>query len=302
MKITALIENKAGNGLVCEHGLAVLIEYEGKKYLLDAGASDSFLQNALNLGINLEEIDAAILSHSHYDHSGGFEGFFKINKKANLYLQSTADELCYEKIGPISKYIGIPRNIIENYQNRLIFVKDNLEIAKGVHVIRHTTPDLDKRGKRAKMYRKENITTSFTADDFSHEQSLVFETEKGLVILNSCCHAGADTVVKEVKQIFPGKEILALIGGFHLMGIFGPKTLGMGSLKKEIEKNKNNETEKLVYESGRKKVRLLARTLEKLGVQQIYTGHCTGDPAFGILQEELGNKIHYFSTATVLEW
>ena len=76
MRITALMENTAPEGaLRCEHGLALHIEHGGKRYLLDAGATGALLDNAAALGIDLAAVDAAVLSHGHYDHAGGFPAF-----------------------------------------------------------------------------------------------------------------------------------------------------------------------------------------------------------------------------------
>lgn len=87
MKVIVLIENTSKCSLCAEHGLSVYIEYNGMKYLLDTGASDTFSANAHQLGINLADIDIAFLSHAHYDHAGGFETFFKENEKAPVYLR-----------------------------------------------------------------------------------------------------------------------------------------------------------------------------------------------------------------------
>ena len=95
MQITVLIENTSNCSLCAEHGLSVYIEYNGMNYLLDTGASDTFSKNAQELGISLADIDIAFLSHAHYDHSGGFEEFFKENSKAPVYLQGTSAENCY---------------------------------------------------------------------------------------------------------------------------------------------------------------------------------------------------------------
>ena len=139
-------------------------------------------------------------------------------------------------------------------------VSGNYEIMEGVHLIPHTTNGLQEIGKRENMYRKEN--GRWRPDDFSHEQSLVFETDEGLVIFNSCCHGGADTIIHEVENTFPGKKIVALIGGFHLF----------------------NKSETFV--------RTLAQRIKATGIQQVYTGHCTGQKAFDILKEELGDSVH----------
>ncbi|MBW9147679.1 MBL fold metallo-hydrolase [Clostridium sp. CM028] len=277
MKLTALIENKATGNLSGEHGLAVHIEYNGKQYLLDTGASNKFQNNANKLGIDLKNIDTAALSHCHYDHSGGYVGFFSENSKAKVYLQSAARELYYAKLGLIKIYNGIPRGILDTYSDRFVFVDGDYEIDEGVWLISHKTIGLAARGKKAHMYRK--TEKGFVADDFQHEQSLVFEVENGLVILNSCCHGGVDNIIEEVMETFNGKEVLAIIGGFHLMGIIGTKSM-----------------------SGKpEEVRALGKRLFDLNVKHIYTGHCTGNPAYKVLKEKLGERLQYFSTGTTVE-
>ncbi len=278
MKIIALIENKGDGSLKVEHGLAIYIEYGGRTYLLDAGSSNAFIENAKRLKVDLSKIDVGILSHAHYDHSGGYANFFDINHKANVYVRDKGCEPCYTKIGLIKKYIGIPKKTLKDYGHRFKYVSGQYEIDKGVWIIPHTTPDLEKRGKAMHMARK--VNRKFVDDDFAHEQSLVFECSDGLVILNSCSHGGVDNILKEVQATFPGKKLLAMIGGFHLMGLMGTKSVAFST----------------------EEIRALAQRVKALGVQEVYTGHCTGDPAFAILKEELGEQIQYFSTGTILEY
>ena len=278
MKLIALIENKSNNDLIAEHGLAVYIEYNKKKYLLDTGLSDNFVENAKKLDIDLENVDVAILSHNHSDHSGGYDGFFNINKKANVYVRNEVKNKCYIKIGPIKKYIGIPEGILDKYSNRFIYIDEDYKIDEGVLLISHKTENLESRGKKAHMYRM--TKNGLKPDDFKHEQSLVFETKNGLIVLNSCSHGGIDNIVKEVKNTFKGKKVFAVIGGFHLMGLKGPNSMNI--TKEEVE--------------------ALGKRLIDLGVEHIYTCHCTGDPAYKILRSTVGEKVQYFSTGTIVEF
>ena len=277
IKITALIENKAPDGLNKEHGLSVFCEYGGKSYLLDTGASDAYATNAKALGIDLSSVDIGVLSHAHYDHSGGYKSFFSLNGGAKLYLRAEARESCYLKIGPYKRYVGIPKGILKKYGDRFVFVTGNAELDDGVWLICHSTPNLSERGKRAHLYRK--TAEGLIPDDFAHEQSLVFDTPEGLVILNSCCHGGADNIVSEAKAAFPGREVAAIIGGFHLMGVRGTSTLGV----------KPGEVE------------ALGRRLLELGVKHTYVCHCTGNPANEILSRVMGESVSYFSTGTEIE-
>ena len=269
LKATVLTDNlpgktDSGEVLSGEWGLSFLIEYKGKKVLLDSGTTGLFAKNAEKLGIDLSDIDIAVLSHAHYDHAGGMEEFFGINDHAAFYLREGCACNCYKKPRLFKKYIGIPKGVPEKYKERIIYASGNMMIGEGIRLIPHSTPGLERFGEREKMLRK--VNGRWITDDFSHEQSLVFDTEKGLVIFNSCSHGGAANIIKEVKRAFPEKEAAALIGGLHL----------------------HNKTER--------EVRDFAALVKETGIPKIYTGHCTGEKAFGILQEELGDVVKYFKT------
>lgn len=260
MKATVLIDNITHNDLQKQWGLSFFIEYEGKNFLLDTGSSDLFLQNAEKLGIDLSVVDFGVLSHAHYDHSDGMGCFFGNNTKAKFLLCNGCKENCYGKRWIFSKYIGIKRGLMKKYSDRISFVEGRKEIYKGVYLLPHSTDNLELLGKKTGIYIKKN--RRLVPDNFEHEQSLIFRTQKGLVIFNSCSHGGADNIINEVSEAFPDEKIYALIGGFHL------------------------------YKASETDVRNLAQRIENTGIEKIYTGHCTGEKAFAILKNELGDKAH----------
>ena len=69
------------------------------------------------------------------------------------------------------------------------------------------------------MYRKQG--EGYVVDDFAHEQSIVIESQKGLIVFNSCSHGGIVNIVDEVHHAFPNEQVYAVVGGFHLKGIHG---------------------------------------------------------------------------------
>ena len=273
MKATVLIDNITKNELLAEWGLAFYIEYGDKNILLDTGSSNYFIENAKALGLDLEKIDFGVLSHAHYDHSNGLDGFFEINSNAPFYLRDKAIENCYDtdecEEGEYA-YIGIKQGTLEKYADRIKFVSGDCEVIPGVHLIPHKTPGLDEIGKACNMYVYEN--DQYRYDSFDHEQSLVFETEKGLIIFNSCSHGGADNIINEIKSTFPEKTIAAIIGGFHL------------------------------YNTPEEQVREFAKRVKNTGIQLVVTGHCTGEEAFEVLKEELGDKAVQFYSALEIEF
>ena len=112
MKITSLVENTCSNGNYdVEHGLSLYIETEDKKILFDMGQTDLFVKNANIMGVDLSDVDVAVLSHGHYDHGGGLGKFLEINQKAPVYLSRYAFGKYYNGS---SKYIGLDMDLNEN--------------------------------------------------------------------------------------------------------------------------------------------------------------------------------------------
>lgn len=273
MIIKVLIENSAEEGLCSEHGLCLYIEYREKRYLLDCGASNLFATNAEIMGVDLEKIDVAFLSHAHYDHSSGYAKFFEINNNARVYLQKASKYRQFFKIaGPIKKYIGIPEGILDKYEDRFEYIDGFAKVDEGVFIVPHSSEGIIERAKHTHMCVMVNDKVQY--DDFKHEQTVVFEEEDGLICFNSCSHAGVDIVIEEVKNAFPGKRIKAYVGGFHMMGVLGPSSCGY---KKEEVQN-------------------IARILMENTDASFYSGHCTGTVAFDWLKEILKDKLIAFQT------
>lgn len=96
-KMTVIVDNVPYGELAGEWGLSILVEYDGKKILVDAGASPLFAGNMEKLGLDMADVDYAVLSHAHFDHANGMPRFFQGNSKAKFYVQQSAQEDCYAK-------------------------------------------------------------------------------------------------------------------------------------------------------------------------------------------------------------
>lgn len=270
LRVTVLVDNTDGDNIKGEWGLSFFIEFGDKKILLDAGLSGLFAENAVKLGLDLSKIDYAVLSHAHDDHANGLDTFFAHNEHAPLYVAKDCAENCYDRHGIRYKYAGILRGILKRHEDRIIYADTDMYIADGIRLLGHTTPGLEKLGRMEKMYLRQGLLR-FIPDDFRHEQSLIFELDDGIAVFNSCSHAGADNIIKEAMRAYPGRKILAMIGGFHLF-------------------NKTDDY-----------VKAFARRVEETGVSSVYTGHCTGPKAMQILHEELGDKVRDLKTGLVFE-
>ena len=278
MIVKVLIENTAGDGFCAEHGLCLSVEYGDKQYLIDSGASGAFVQNARKMGVELGRIDAAFLSHAHYDHSGGYPEFFKLNTQAKVYLQKASENRAYFKVaGPIRKYIGIPRGMLLDYADRFAFIEDAAAINDGIHIVPHSSEAILERAKRTHMCVMMDEKLQY--DDFRHEQTVVFEEPDGLVCFNSCSHSGVDIVVEEVKQAFSNKKIKAYVGGFHMMGPKGVSTCSY----------------------SRDEVQAVAETLMENCDARFYSGHCTGTIAFDWLKEIMGDRLVALQSGKIFE-
>ena len=269
-KITVLVDNTPQENLKGEWGLSFLVQQGETLILADVGASELFAENMKKLGYSVGDAAYAVLSHAHYDHSNGMDRFFRENQTAKFYLRESTEENCYLKKFFFRKYIGIPSNILNTYAARIELVSGDYPLCEGAYLIPHKTGGLEQIGKREMMYRR--TAGGWKPDNFSHEQSLVLESDKGLIIVNSCSHGGAVNIINEVKQSFPDKRIYALIGGLHLFNKSG------------------------------KEIRKTAFEIQKTGIEFVCTGHCTKNRAYGIMKEILGDKLSRFSVGLEMKF
>lgn len=208
MKIVTLMENTSCHShLACEHGLSLYIETESHKLLFDAGQSCAFADNAEKLGIDLKQVDAAILSHGHYDHGGGLTRFLTINDHAPVYLSVHAFEPHYNAKGA---YIGLDPELQKN--SRLIFTDGAYPITESLSLHTLDVPPADTSGLTVLEEGKPR------PEDFRHEQYLLVEENGKRILFSGCSHKG-------ILQIAEAFRPDILIGGFHFMKIVEEEAL-----------------------------------------------------------------------------
>lgn len=259
-----MVENTKGSaGCLFEHGLSFYAECNGHKILIDTGATNLFLTNAKMLGIELKQVDMLVLSHGHYDHSGGILEFAKINNRAVIYMQKQATGSFYHKEEQEERYIGIDARITELPQLKMLEGGGVLD--KGITVFagvkgRRLWPD----GNTVLKEKREGI---FVQDDFSHEQYLVLEENGKTVLISGCAHNGILNILEKYEEVY-GEMPDVVISGFHMKK-------KNGYAKKDVEV-----------------ITQIAEELKKIPTI-FYTGHCTGEEPFQIMKGIMGEKLIY---------
>ena len=261
MKIVCLMENTPGNhDCLYEHGLSIYLETRNHKLLVDTGATDGFLYNAQKLGIDVTKVDTVILSHGHYDHSGGILPFAGINPNAGIYMQRAAGEdyISIREAG--ETYIGIDKKILD--LPGLVLLEGEAKIDEELSVFSHVT------GRRfwakSNLRLKQKCDNELVQDEFVHEQCVVVAQEGKHILLSGCAHNGILNILDRYRELY-GNEPDVVISGFHMM-------------------------QKEYAESDWENIRATARELCNCKTV-FYTGHCTGTEAYNVMKEIMGEQL-----------
>lgn len=213
MILKILIENTKpeGSELIAEHGLSIFVETARTKFIFDCGQTGAAFDNAKILGVDLRGIKFAVLSHSHYDHAGGFPKLLdfapieKIYTGENFWEEKFSNET-YRGCGFDEKFLA-EKNIAQE------ICRDVLELDENIWLV----------GNFKRRYDFETIPKKFVhgekklPDDFSDEIILVLREDDGLAIVAACAHAGILNIVADVRDRF-NLPIRSVIGGLHLTG------------------------------------------------------------------------------------
>ena len=269
MKICCLMDNEARDGFACEHGLSLWIEANGRSILFDSGESGAFAENAARLGIDLGRADAAVLSHGHYDHSGGMARFFELNGAARLYARRGARRAHWSLGTGKMRYIGLSDELRES--GRVTELDGDFELYEGMMLFGGVHGGELISAANSVLLDEDQRTV----DTFEHEQSLLIEENGRQTLIAGCAHRGIINIMERAKAL-SGRSADVVIGGFHLA------IPGTDELDAELV---DAVGERLAAEPG---------TI-------YYTGHCTGRPSYERLKLRLGDRLHPLDSGDVLE-
>ncbi len=219
LRITTLVENSLGEHLALknEHGLSFYIEKDSHKILFDTGQSDAFMYNATQLKIDLSDLEYVVLSHGHYDHSGGLVDLSEKTTKFKTIMGTGFFNEKYGFTGNSYEYLGnrFEEDFLMEKGISYSFVSEDInEIVPGVYVITNfprINPD-EVISPRFKILKD----GEFEDDLFNDEVLIAIETPKGIVVLLGCSHPGVRNMLDHVKNLLK-KPIYAVVGGTHLV-------------------------------------------------------------------------------------
>ena len=218
VKITILVDNQAAQGLAAEHGLSLWIEAGSLRILFDTGQGAALPVNAAKLEISPDQADILVLSHGHYDHTGGVSYVLSVNPKISVYCHPKAVQLRCSVSGGSARFIQIPDKAITALNKAPLC---NMHWVERSVVI---SPDIGVTGPIPRNTNFEDAGGPFfldpegrIADSIIDDQALWIKTPEGLVVCVGCCHAGLINTLEHVRRLSGVSAIRAVIGGFHLV-------------------------------------------------------------------------------------
>jgi 7,8-dihydropterin-6-yl-methyl-4-(beta-D-ribofuranosyl)aminobenzene 5'-phosphate synthase len=268
--ITILVDNDASDGLVAEHGFSLWLEADNRHILFDTGQGNAVVRNAEALGIDLSLANTVVLSHGHYDHSGGLPHVLRQARKADLYCHPGAVSPRYSVRNGSPKPIRMPSASMMALDR---LPTEQLSWIQRPHVL---TERIGLTGPIPRQSGFEDAGGPFfldlhgqRADPIDDDLALWLRTAEGLVVIVGCAHAGLVNTLRHAQRCNDGMPIRAVMGGFHL--------LNATSLRLEQT----------------------IMALREFSPDLIIPCHCTGKTAVTTLLEAFGDRVRPGSAGSV---
>ncbi len=273
IKATVLCENYVDGqaGAIAEHGWSVYLETEDGNFLFDTGQGKSIINNALYFKKDLSIIKGIIISHHHWDHTGGLFDVLQQTGKIKVYSHPDIFKNSYSVRSSGARNIGIPfrREILESKGAKFIFNTRPNEIVPGMllsgEIPRETSFE---KGDKKLMVKGE---TGFEQDKILDDQTLIIKTDKGLFIILGCSHSGIINIINYAIKMTGQEHIHTIIGGTHL----GPA---------------DEETREKSIEA-----------LKEFDIERIGVSHCTGLEVSARLLNEFGKRFFFCNVGAIVE-
>ena len=273
--VSVLVENMAGSAptldapVLGEWGLSLFIDTDQHRILLDTGAGNVLINNARAMGIDLAKTEALVISHEHFDHTGGLEKLLQAAGPMDLFVSPEAFGAKYFKAGPraVKHVMPLSPEQLRVRVRKLVETREPTLICDGVMVTGQIPRviDFEDTGLVGRAFLDEECKIP---DPILDDQAIFFRVPEGLVILLGCGHAGLVNTIRYVSELLAEPRIYAVIGGTHLIGASPDR------LQKTIE------------------------ALKKYDVQKIMLAHCTGVQSYVELAKALPGRCFWPATGS----
>ena len=263
VSIAVLVENNSAlPDMQAEHGLSFWIETAGSRILFDTGQGCAFAQNADVLGVPLDKADAIVLSHGHYDHTGGLSCAMEQARSARIFIHPESLMPRYSRHADGTMHsVGMPedvRNVLKEVPERIVWTLKPVEIASGIWVTGPIARDAPFEDVGGDFFLD---ASADMPDPIVDDQALWIATSGGIIAIVGCAHSGIINTMNAISGLSGAREFRAVIGGLHLRSA-GPARLSA-----------------------------TADALTQFHSPMLYPAHCTGAGSVRYLSERLPGRV-----------
>jgi len=273
-RITTLAENTAGSPRIfAEWGFSAFIEADGMNILMDTGFGHAITHNADLLNVDLKKTDVIVLSHAHYDHTGGLQRVLQsIRREVPVIGAPEIWDRKYSTRGTTTpRYIGIPyqRAELESLGARFNLSKEPVKLSKNVITTGEVSvvTDFEEVGGDTMLVR---VNDDYQLDQFPDDRALIVTTEAGLVVILGCAHRCLINTLYHGQNLTGIERIHTVVGGCHLI------------------------------DASEEQIMKTIAALKDLDVQHVGVSHCTGLKAAAMMAGELGSRFFFNTAGTVV--
>ncbi|MBN1574929.1 MAG: MBL fold metallo-hydrolase [Chitinispirillaceae bacterium] len=263
LAVTILVDNRSEDPrLIAEHGLSLRIEADDRRILFDAGQSDIFINNAETLGIDLRSAETLVLSHGHYDHTGGVARMLELNPSLQVYCHPGIFIPRYSRQADGGmRPIGLSKTTADALHRCV----DTIHwVSRPVFL----TEDIGVTGPIPRLTAFEDTGGAFyldpeakSPDPIDDDCAMWFITNQGVTVITGCCHSGLVNTLAHIRSITGSLPITIIIGGFHLL------------------------------HASAERIEATCDYLQSAGVGKIVPCHCTGEGAVECMERRFGGEV-----------